>query len=271
LPDDRPSRVLSVAWRLDTLAGCWLAGFVPTGAKDPYALRRHVLAILRLVRDLEARVDLGDLVARALEPYRGERGDAAVDTARQQILAFIGVRLEGWLTENEGADAHLVRAVLPVRGHDPTDAAAWIQALDRFRGREDFLLLATGFKRCTNILKGDVLAADQRAAARSRWQEGGRGAQGEDFGGLTEPAEQALRQTIAAAVPGLLTAEEAGDYAAVFQALSGFGPVIDRFFDEVRVNAEDPRLRQLRQAFLREIHALFLLYADFSRILPDED
>ncbi len=97
------------------------------------------------------------------------------------------------------------------------------------------------------------------------------GASGEDFTKLEEPAERELREAVAAAMPGLLAAEADGDYVTVFQTLSGFGPGIDRFFEDVRVNAEDPQLRDLRHAFLREIHALFLRYADFSRVLPDEE
>ena len=271
LPDDRLSAVLSVAWRLDTLAGCWVAEFAPTGAKDPFALRRHALAILRLVHSLDARVDLADLVTRALTPYATLRPDADFQQAKKEILEFILVRLEGWLVDSEGADPALVRAVLPVRGNDPIDAMAWIRALDRFRGRDDFLLLATGFKRCTNILKGEILDRDQQSAACQRWRQGGGGADGEDFDALSESAERDLRQAIATAAPDLFNAEAAGDYVKVFQALSSFGPVIDRFFDTVRVNAEDPGLRKLRHAFLREIHALFLRYADFARVLPDDD
>ena len=271
LPADRASMVLSAAWRLDTLAGCWLAGFAPTGAKDPYALRRHVLAILRMVMETGARVDLADLVKRALAAYGSIRPEADLAAAEAAIMEFVQVRLEGWLVDNAGADQALVRAVLPVRGADPTDAAAWIGALDSFRGREDFLQLATGFKRCTNILKGDVLPATERAAACERWSAGGRTADGRDLAGLPEAAEQALHAAIAGAVPDLLAREQAGDYAGVFGLLSGFGPLIDTFFDDVRVNAEDADLRALRHGFLREIHALFLRYADFSRVLPEDD
>jgi glycyl-tRNA synthetase beta subunit len=88
---------------------------------------------------------------------------------------------------------------------------------------------------------------------------------------LPEPAERELRQDVAAAVPGLLEAERRGDYVEVFKTLSGFGPAIDRFFDQVRVNTDDAQLQARRHAFLREIHGLFLRYADFSRVLPDED
>jgi len=270
LPEDRIGCTLSAAWRLDTLAGCWLAGFEPTGAKDPYALRRHALALVRILVHLDARVDLAAALDRALANYAGLRPEADLAAVREQILDFVRIRLEGWLVDGQGADQAIVRAVLPVRGHDPADAVAWVRALDRFRGRDDFLLLATGFKRCTNILQGETLPAGERAAAAERWRAGGRGAGGEDLGALSEPAETALRDAVAAAVPGLLAAEAAGDYVSVFQVLSGFGPVIDRFFDEVRVNVEDTAVRAVRHAFLREIHALFLRYADFALVAPDE-
>jgi glycyl-tRNA synthetase beta chain len=270
LPGDPLSDVLSVAWRLDTLAGCWLAGFVPTGAKDPYALRRHALAVLRILLERRARVDLRDLLGKALAPYREYRPDADPETTAAELLAFIMVRLETWLTDSGGAELAVVRAVLPVRGQDPADAAAWIEALHSFRNQHDFLLLARGFKRCTNILERDVLAADQRLLAVARWQAGGRGAAGEDFGRLVQAQEQRLHQVVAGSVPELLAAEAAEDYVSVFKILASFGPVIDTFFDTVRVNTDDPELRRLRHVFLREIHALFQRYADFSLVAPEE-
>jgi len=270
LPDDPISRVLSMAWRLDTLAGCWLAGFVPTGAKDPYALRRHTLAILRLILATGARVDLRELLAAALAPYGEERDDLDLEVARAELLDFTSVRLSGWLQEAEGIDPDVVRAVLAVRGHDPADARAWMLALAGFRTRDDFLRLARGFKRCANILKGEVLDADARVAAVARWRDGGGGAGGESFAGLHEPAEADLRDAVVAGVPDLLADEGRHDYVAVFQRLSGLGPSIDRFFDEVRVNVEDDCLRGIRMAFLRELHALFLRFADFAQVAPED-
>jgi glycyl-tRNA synthetase beta chain len=270
LPEDRIGSALSVASRLDTLAGCWLAGFEPTGAKDPYALRRHALALLRILVSLRARVDLRSLLDEALAPFADLRPEADLGATREAILGFIGVRLEGWLLEARGLDLQVVRAVLPIRGQDPADAVAWAEALEKFRERDDFLLLARGFKRCTNILQGEVLPRDEREAAVSRWQGGGRGSAGEDLSGLPDPAERTLRDAVAAAVPAILASEAAGDYVAVFQTFAGFGPVIDRFFDEVRVNTEDAELRGRRHAFLREIHALFLRYADFARVAPED-
>ncbi len=274
LPEDAASAVLSIAWRLDTLAACWLAGLAPTGAKDPYALRRHALAILRILLARRARADLGDLVRRALAhqtPQDPALRDHPVEQAAAEILSFLQIRLEGWLSENEGVDPDVARAVLPIRGHDPTAAAAWIKALMGFRNRDDFLLLARSFKRTTNILGGQTLPIAERGLAVTRWLGGGAGAAGEDFSQLSDPAEIALRDAVVELVPGLLAAEADEDYFEVFQMLTRLGPVIDRFFDTVRVNTQEDDLRRVRHGFLREIHALFVRFADFSLVAPPDE
>jgi glycyl-tRNA synthetase beta chain len=180
--------------------------------------------------------------------------------------AFVRTRLEGYLTDVLGADPAVVRAVLPVRWQDPVDALAWIRALEGYREQDDFQLLATGFKRCRNILKGDILPVAGLAACLERWRDGGRGVAGQDLAGLPERQEQELRARTAAVAPDLAAAEEAGDYGRIFALLSGLGPAIDAFFETVRVNTEDEDLRRLRHAFLREIHGLFARYADFAAV-----
>jgi len=271
LPGDRISSVLAVADRLDSVAGCWLAGFAPTGAKDPYGLRRGALAILRIIIDLAARVDLDALLETAMAGLADWSGPDDRAAARLQLSEFMQRRLAGYLAENLGLDPQLLRAVLPAHGNDPTDAIAWAEALASYRNQEDFQLLATGFKRCRNILEGELLAPDQREASLERWAGGGAGADGESFDQLSEPAEIELRQQVAAAMGALQAAERSGRYDEVFRILSGFGPAIDDFFDTVRVNVADHRLRQIRHAFLREIQALFVRYADFTAVAPTDD
>ncbi len=271
LPGDAISAALSVADRLDNLAGCWLAGFAPTGAKDPYALRRHVLAVVRILLGEGLRVNLSEALAVALHRFADLAGKKDLDETRLEAEEFIRTRLSGHFTDNLGCNPDVVRAVLPARWNDPVDALNWVKALGRYRDEADFQLLATGFKRCRNILKGDVLALDQLADCRNRWLSGGRGAQGEDLANLVEEAEIGLRDQVGAQAARLQQAEEAGDYSDVFGILSQLGPAIDRFFEEVRVNAEEKDLRSLRHAFLREIHGLFSIYADFSEVAPTED
>jgi glycyl-tRNA synthetase beta chain len=270
LPGDSVSSVLSVADRLDNLAGCWLAGFIPTGAKDPYALRRHVLAVLRILLEEEAHLDLDQAVRLSLGQFSVFSPEMTEEDALAGIQEFIRTRLAGYFAESLGADPEVIRAVLPARWTDPVDALAWVKALASYRDKADFLLLATGFKRCRNILKGEVLPVEELNACLNRWVDGGKGASGEDFSRLTEGAERNLLDQVAAQAENLKKSEEIGDYGQVFGILSGLGPAIDQFFDQVRVNTEDEELTRLRHGFLREIHGLFSRYADFSVVAPGD-
>jgi glycyl-tRNA synthetase beta chain len=270
LPGDLYSSVLSAADRLDNLAGCWLAGFVPTGAKDPYALRRHVLAIVRIMLDVKKSVDLLDAIDFALSQLADRAPAADLPVIRGQIAEFVQTRLAGYLVETGEQDPAVVRAILPVRWRDPLLALAWAGALAGYRERLDFQSLATGFKRCRNILKGAVLPEAELGACFERWLAGGRGAAGEDFAALPEPAERILLQQAAAAAPALRAAERSARQGDAFGALSALGPAIDDYFNAVMVNAEDPGLRSLRHAFVREIHGLFARYADFGEVAPIE-
>ncbi|MGD9547023.1 MAG: glycine--tRNA ligase subunit beta [Candidatus Krumholzibacteriia bacterium] len=266
LPADPVSSCLSLADRLDTVAGCWLAGFAPTGAKDPYALRRHVLAVIRILVARGWRLDLEAALARALEAFAGFVPAGDSPRAAGELADFIRARMEGYFTEVQGAVPEVVRAVLPARWRDPTDALAWIQALTEYRDHPDFQMVATGFKRCRNILKGDVLAVEALDACLDRWLAGGEGAAGESFAGLTEAAECDLLRKVAGAARTVADAERDGRYSDVFAQLSSLGPSIDHFFDSVRVNVDEEELRLLRTAFLKEIHGIFARYGDFTEM-----
>jgi glycyl-tRNA synthetase beta chain len=215
-------------------------------------------------------LDLDEAVGVALAQLSARAPAADLAAVRGEIGAFIQTRLLGYLTETLGRDPAVVRAVLPVRWREPLAALTWSEALEGYRGRPDFQALATGFKRCRNILKGAVLADDERTGCFERWLAGGCGAGGEDFGALPEPAERELCRLAAAAAPGLLQAETSGRQKEAFDLLSALGPAIDRYFEEVMVNAKDVDLKRLRHVFVREIHGLFARYADFSEVAPME-
>ncbi len=270
LPVERISSVLSVADRLDNVAGCWLAGFIPTGAKDPYALRRHVLAVLRILLEGKIHLNLEQALEKALQQVRGYAGDQDLNAINLAINDFVKTRLSGFFTENLDRDPDVVRAVIPVRWRDPADALDWVDALTNYRDRDDFQLLATGFKRCRNILKGGILEFSELDECLKRWNDGGRGSLGEDFEAMPDPVEKSLCQQVNKAAAGLKAAESGHDYDKVFALLSGLGPSIDEYFEKVRVNADDDALKKLRHAFLREIHGLFARYADFTEVAAAE-
>ncbi len=271
LPPDPVSGCLSLADRLDTLCGCWLAGFLPTGAKDPYALRRHVLAMVRIILDRRWHLDFNLVLQKTLANLKDFQPDQ--DTARvlKNLREFIQTRLEGYFTDNLGYPLEVVRAVLPVRWQDPVDALAWVEALSVHRKREDFLQAASGFKRCRNILKGDLLTVAELDSCIERWRDGGSGSQGQDFKALVDPAEKELLGQVVQAAKRVLAAEAGDDYPEVFATLSGLGPAIDQFFTEVRVNVDDEHLRDVRLSFLREIHGLFARYGDFQEMVATDN
>ncbi len=267
LPGDRSSAVLSAAERADTLAGCWLAGFIPTGAKDPYALRRHSLALLRILLDAGVKVDIRELLETALNGYATQANDEARHEAKNGLFDFITTRLEGYLAGG-GLDLDVVRATLPLHGHDPVETRAWAEALSGFRSQDDFLKLAQGFKRCRNILGDETLAGPELGDCRERWRSGAVTA---SYADLPEPAEKLLLTAISSSLPDLDHSIHTGDRVAVLNKLSTFGPLIDDFFDSVRVNAEDGGLRASRRAFLGEVQGLFAGYADFTVLAPVEN
>ncbi len=270
LPATREAQVLSVADRLDTLAGCWLAGFGPTGAKDPYALRRHMLAVQRILLGGGIRLDLAAALARAVESFGGLVDEpAALARAASELHEFSLGRLEG-LLQQEGLALEVVRAVLPAHGADPFDARRWAEALAAYREDPGFQLLATGFKRCRNILEGAVLSGEAARDCLRRWLDGGRTPDGQSLDGLPEEAERELVTAVAAMAPRLAEGERSGDYQAIFRSLADLGPAIDRFFTEVRVNVPDEGLRERRHGLLREIHGLFARFADLAAVAPLE-
>ena len=269
LPADRISKVLSLADRYDNLAGCWLAGFSPTGAKDPYALRRHALALIRIEMDLGRGKGMAAALDQALAGFRDAAGKTDPASAALELQAFVQRRLAGHL-EGSGCELEVVRAVLPSHGDDPADALAWAQALAGFKDQPDFLLLATGFKRCKNILEGHFLPAEGLADCRDRWAAGGSTPDGKPLSDLPDAAEKSLCAAVVAAAPVISGAEADSDYSRVFGVLSALGPAIDDFFDSVRVNVADQELKSLRHDFLREIHGLFVRYADFSAVAPSD-
>ncbi len=259
---DAESRVfaaVALADKLDTLAGYFGIGEVPTGSRDPFGLRRAGQGILRLVLDFwhpspsEARPDLQALAAAAVDGY----GDG-LERPREEVLAalaqFLVERFQ-YVLEARGLPAEEVRAVLladeageggaTVRAlSDPRGAAGRAAALHRVRAesREDFEALAVAFKRARNIL------SQQQPAPRL------------DAALFEDEAERALARAAASA------AAAAGDDETRLRGLAGLRGPVDRFFDDVLVMAEDPRIRGNRLALLRDTLSLFYRIADISKL-----
>jgi glycyl-tRNA synthetase beta chain len=240
--------VVALADKLETLAGLFGIGQVPTGDKDPFALRRHALGIIRMLVERRLPLDLPSLVNTAFATFPPSHGQAQAD-----VLQFLYERVAGYLRDG-GYSAQEVDAVLAVR-------PPWAQFPERLAAVRAFATLAEAAplaaanKRVGNILK----KSDNAAAADGSHLV-------VDATLLKEPAEAALAQAVQAAEPTSRAAFDRGDYTASLQALAVLKVPVDAFFDSVMVNADDPDLRRNRLALLAQLHAAMNRVADLSRL-----
>jgi glycyl-tRNA synthetase beta chain len=245
LPATAIGTVVALADKLETLAGIWGIGQHPTGDKDPFALRRHALGVVRILVEKSLALPLSRLVELAfasLARMPAVRPDALA------LAAFVVDRLRGYLREHGHPHAD-IEAVLEVDADRLDRVQARLEAISSFRRLPESQSLAAANKRIANIL---------------RKSEGAAGAV--DPALLTEDAEHALHQAIAAATPLAEASLGRLDYAAALTTLAALREPVDRFFDQVMVNADDPRLRANRLALLSGLHRLMNRVADLSKL-----
>jgi len=244
LPRGTVGVAVALADKLETLVGLFGIGQLPTGDKDPFALRRHALGLIRMLVEKAVPIDLPALVALAAPVF----GAVVIDPT-VPLLDFIYDRLAGSLRE-QGYTAQEVDAVLSLRPARLADVAARLAAVRAFAALPEAASLAAANKRVGNILKkveGAVAAqVDERL--------------------LKEPAEAALNDALNAASPHADAAFALGDYAASLQALAALKTPVDAFFDGVMVNAEDDKLRANRLGLLATLHAAMNRVADLSKL-----
>jgi glycyl-tRNA synthetase beta chain len=249
LPATPAGMLLAFADRLDSVAGCFAAGFVPSGSQDPYALRRAANGMVRLLMEKRRHVSLRDLVTHAVEqlPARVRRDGLAAD-----VLGFLSDRTAFYLRER-GIPYDVVDAVLAADADDPLDVLARAEALQVFRGGEALGRLVVGCKRAANILKG-IDEAGLPDPAVIDWSR-------------ATPAEAALWMAIGEVGRGLHQAREQKDYRAMLDALLTLRAPIDRFFDDVLVMSEDRGERERRLGLLAAARGLFHHFFDPARIV----
>jgi glycyl-tRNA synthetase beta chain len=275
VPTSLPGAILGVADRMDTICGCFLAGFVPTGSQDPYALRRQANGLMRLLeREPSVRVD--DLVRIAVDLYV-DSGLADREPANQTISAldsFFETRCDAFL-KDRGIAYDIVDAVSRVCWTRPGVALARAREIARYRGDAEFERLVTGVKRVGNILSADkrtygsdwesILESFGHGSAKDGEPDSKRFATSR----FADPAEIQLHQAITGALPQVAEYEHSGDFASVLKTLSRLADPIDEYFDRVLVNCEEPDLRENRHRFLAALFGLFSRYADFSCIVEE--
>ena len=248
LPRNHTGTVLALADKLETLAGLFGIGQLPTGDKDPFALRRHALGVLRILVEKNLPLALPEMVAAAFGAFpEGMLGDPY--KAREALLHFVYDRLVGYLREL-GYSNQEVDAVTAIRTAGWGSLPKRLAAVRAFAALPEAASLAAANKRVGNILKKVERAVPTTVDAAL----------------LQEPAEQALAQALAALQPEADRLFELHDYAGSLQVLAALKTPVDAFFDGVMVNAEDPALRANRQALLAALHAAMNRVADLSRL-----
>ena len=244
LPRGHVGVVVALADKIEALVGLFGIGQLPTGDKDPFALRRHSLGVIRMLIEVPVPISLAQLVALAVPAF-----GSAIQDPTEPLLAFIHERLAGSLRE-QGYSAQEVDAVLsrpPAQLAELKDRLAAVRA---FASLPEAAALAAANKRVGNILKksSDEASRHVRTAL------------------LVEPAEAALHSALLRVESAAGAAFDRRDYTASLQALAALRAPVDAFFDAVMVNAEDLALRGNRLGLLARLHAAMNRVADLSRL-----
>ncbi len=244
LPSTTTGAAVALADKLDTLVGIFGIGMLPTGSKDPYALRRAALGVLRILIEKRLELDLGATLQMAIAQY-GDKIKA--DGLQAQVQDFVFDRLRARY-EDEGIDVAVYQAVRAVNPLSPLDFDQRIQAVQAFRRLPEAEALAAANKRVSNIL----VKADSHVSKQINTTL------------LQEAAEQALADALKAAEQAAVPLAAERQYQQSLEQLAALRAPVDAFFDQVLVNAEDPAVRDNRYALLAGLRGLFLGVADIS-------
>ncbi|BCF95853.1 glycine--tRNA ligase beta subunit [Paraburkholderia sp. PGU19] len=246
LPSTTTGTIVALADKLETLVGIWGIGLQPTGEKDPFALRRHALGVLRILVEKQLPIDLVELLGVTYAQFASVPN---VADSTQAIYEFCIDRLRGLLRER-GYSAGEVDAVLALNPTRFDDIVARLDAVREFAALSEAASLAAANKRISNILK----------------KSEGANANGVQIALLVEAAEKALHAQLEQVAPRVQSQLAARQYTGALSALAALREPVDTFFNDVMVNAEDPALRANRLALLGALHQQMNCVADISRL-----
>jgi len=245
LPETRTGALLAIADKLDTICGCFSVGLIPTGASDPYALRRQAIGIVQIISKHQLNVSLQAAIASGLVQFESSPGASVAD----QIYAFILNRISRMLAD-EGYDKDLVAAVVEVSIDDIPNVWRRASALQTLKRDADFEPLAAGFKRVVNILRKTEVVADRLP----------------DTALFSAPSEKALYDAFESTREEVGQLIASGDLEKALRVIATLRSPVDQFFEDVMVMTEDIAVRENRLALLNVIAGLFNRLADFSKI-----
>ena len=246
LPRGQVGTVVALADKVETLVGMFGIGQIPTGDRDPFALRRHALGVIRMLSEGNLNLPLNELLAAAASVFAAVDGFKPAESA---LADFIYDRLAGSLRE-QGYTAQEVDAVVSQRPQRLGDIPKRLAAVRAFSALPEAAALAAANKRVGNILKKVEDTVDP-------WVDGAL---------LKEAAEIALHAALVDVVPQADAAFATGDYTESLQALAALRAPVDAFFDDVMVNVDDPTIRANRLGLLAKLHLAMNQVADISKL-----
>ncbi|MCR9237496.1 MAG: glycine--tRNA ligase subunit beta [Alphaproteobacteria bacterium] len=255
VPSDPVSITVALSDKLDTLSGFWLIDEKPTGSKDPYALRRAALGVIRLILENNCELSLTGAIEQACIGYGdGMKGVAVADDGvAKDLLSFFHDRLKVYLRD-QGRRHDLIDAVISEDADDLRLIVRRVEALSEFLASEDGKALLSGSKRAANILRAEE-KKEGRAFDSTVSSEL-----------LTHPAEKALAEAVDISVGKAKAAVDAHDFTAAIEALSQLRAPVDAFFEDVMVNDDNTQIRENRLNLLNRIRQATHTVADFSKI-----
>jgi len=257
LPSASEGQAVSIADRLDTLAGIFCLGKRPSGSKDPFSLRRMALGLVRILIEAQIDLDLKEALKEAVALQPVELKDKSEEDVANELYDFVIERLKAYYLDGQSPSfvaneisPEIFESVRVQRPASPLDFHQRLAAVVAFSKLDAAASLASANKRIANILKksADDAASDVNADL------------------LREPQEQRLFDTISELEPGYQAAVQQRDYNSVLEQLAALKDPVDEFFDGVMVNAEEAELKANRLAILKQLRGLFLEVADLSAL-----
>ncbi len=247
LPLGIPGAIISMADKMDTICGCFSVGLIPTGAADPYALRRQSLGIIAIIIEKGFPIAVDKIIDKSLALLNEKLTRAPADV-KKDVLLFFKERLRNQLL-SQGYSYETVDAVLSAPWYDINDAVKRVKALEEFKKNPACAALVIAFKRVSNILKGFESKEEKP-----------------DIALFEEIKEKGLFETIERIAPEIKRYWKEGDYEKVFETLASLKGTIDTFFDKVMVMVEDEKIRRNRLALLNMVRNLYCQIADISKL-----
>ncbi len=246
LPVTETGAIVSLADKVDTIVGCFGVGLIPTGTQDPFALRRQTLGVIQIVFDKGYALSLNELLTAAIGSFGGKL-ESSADELKTRIEEFFAGRLKNMWTSN-GVPYDVADSVLAAGFDDIADANKRVAAMTELKKREFFEPLAVTFKRVANITRGHTRGVVDEALFENE-------------------TERKLHNEVKKVAEVVAPKLASGDYLDSLERVAALRGMVDTFFDDVLVMADDEAVKNNRLNLLSNISMLFFKIADFSKIV----